>query len=51
MTECLGCAGEGEHECEYCEGTGRGNDGYECDECTGLGHIECEDCDGSGEQR
>ncbi len=41
---CRGCGGEGEFDCEECEGTGE-VDGQTCDACTGIGKTECEDCE------
>ena len=39
---CETCKGEGEVDCEEC-------DGKSCDWCDGEGITVCEDCDGTGE--
>lgn len=50
---CEECNGEGERECEGCDGTGKvardseDEDPHECEECEGVGQVDCTDCDES----
>ena len=59
QVECPDCGGEGEFDCENCNGTGEVSEYCEscdatgeirgdCDECKGDGTVECEDCGGDG---
>ena len=53
METCPDCGGEGEVECDACNGYGHTEDDENercvCSECDGEGVVECTNCDGGGE--
>lgn len=52
MTICDYCEGDGEVDCESCDGSGSwpDDDASSCGECGGLGRVECTECDGTGQE-
>lgn len=51
MDLCTECGGEGELECEECDGTGfEADEVTYCPECNAAGMLECAECNGTGQR-